>query len=101
MPQPTMNTLLAAARRHGATIDREQEDYGHVTVDAPAGRVWAGDFVHGLCLSWLAMENGRPEWPEQKRDAIADAVERMNYGTTPCEIDDCDVCRDAREGVDQ
>jgi hypothetical protein len=89
--------LKRSAARFGATIedhsDRRTAEY---QVAAPTGHVWncTGD-IHWIVLHWHKLDAGdqnRPAWPAEKAEAIADAIERIDMGTTPCDDPDCDVC---------
>jgi hypothetical protein len=83
----TLRRLKAAARTLGATVTvhRDCENLEHeVLVDAPDGCVWSGSGVHQLVC---AGADGTP--------LVAlydDALDRMSFGTEPCDVLDCDVC---------
>jgi hypothetical protein len=88
--------LRKEAKRHCATVHDnstpEQYDYG---IEAPPGTVWQCAEVHELVV------NGYKPDAEAKREAIADAVARMDLGTMPCPAtgteEGCEWC-DGGEG---
>lgn len=90
--QPTYANLKRLAETMGATIDENQIDYGHIYVDAPAGKVWDAADVHGLAVHWVTDSAGRAESAAEKREAIADVMDRMSYGLGDCDDAECDVC---------
>ena len=90
----TVATLKRAAARHGGTVEGgvigRSASYN---VDAPDGMIWSSCGLHYLCLGWYAGgPNGAATWPEEKQDALADALERVEHGVEPCQDDECDIC---------
>jgi hypothetical protein len=89
----SIKDLQAAAARLGATVENHcGPRTACYMVDAPAGKVWvcSGD-IHCLVLEWRGT-SARPTWPEEKQDAIADAIDRISRGLTDCDDPDCDYC---------
>ena len=92
--RPTLASVKAAARIQGATVDESTIRAQFVNVDAPDRMVWVASGTHALLVSWDTpgtSYGGRSD-PKEKRDAIADVMERMASGLTPCEEPECDAC---------
>jgi hypothetical protein len=76
----------------GATVDDESERFGQITLESPAGSVWAANSCHTLLMDWGPLE-GTASWRQTMiKDAIADALERLEDGVTPCGDPECDYC---------
>ncbi len=89
----TLRDLQSAAKKYGATLDDQSVTGGgrklrQFTVDAPTGKVWACDGIHGIFLTWYDGEDDG-HWRDE---VIRDALERMSRGLDDCEDPDCDVC---------
>lgn len=88
----TVNDLRRAAKSFGATVeDHSSPRRTEYQVLAPAGKVWSctGD-IHYLIVMWHG--SGKPVWPEEKQDGLADILGRMSEGLTDCDDPDCDWC---------
>lgn len=86
--------MKRAAARAGATVeDHRGPRYARYEVEAPEGHVWncTGD-IHVIVLGWRIGDEGRAADEREKAEAIADAIERIDMGTTPCGDPDCDYC---------
>ena len=84
----TKRCVNKIASAHGATYtwSEYKTAYGlhrEVILDAPTGTVWAATYTHSLVC---CIEDGGWE------PVYADAIDRMSYGTAPCEDTDCDIC---------
>lgn len=77
---PSRSRVQAECRRLGVRLDDNGET---LTVDAPAGRLWAGPRVHMLTADY---EHGR------KPDAYAAILDDMAAGLDDCDAPDCDYC---------
>ncbi len=89
----TIADLRRAAAQYGGTVDGGIIGrYASYNVDAPDGKVWACEFFHALHLDWHVGDGGRPTWPAEKQDALADAIERMGMGLEDCDDPECDSC---------
>ncbi len=93
----TIRDLKRAAARVGARVEqdpwqaagplRPNERWTCYQVIAPDRHVWMCDGgIHMLRVEWCN------HFPEHKHEAIKDAIERIAYGTEPCQDDECDFC---------
>ncbi len=86
--KPTKANVAKVAASYGATLD---ECGTFFNIDAPAGKVWDAHGGHSLHV-----ETFRPADPAAWRtESYADALERMAYGLSPCEQDECDMCAES------
>ena len=95
----TIADLRRAAARVGGTVeDHCSERRAEYQVLAPDGMLWGttGD-IHALVLGWWANERGGPEWPKEKQEAIADAIERIGEGLCVCDDPECVWCHPEEE----
>ena len=68
-------------KQHGAILT---DDGDTISIEAPAGHVWAGDSLHEMVAS---------KWDDEtKADLWADLAERMELGIEKCEDPDCEWC---------
>lgn len=86
-------SLAAAVRAAGGTIE-ECPDGRYVTwqLDSPPGMVWSCAFVHALVVQW--------DDAQGRREAHADAMERVAYGVQPCTDPLCDYCHPTTDQED-
>jgi hypothetical protein len=85
----TLIAVRRVAERFGATVDERHTGFNArgneyaVNVDLPPGKTWRANGLHNICSV-----------SDDRNDACADAVDRMNYGVDEglCG-EDCDICR--------
>ena len=87
-----IRTVRRAAKKYGAQVT-ESELSTVIYVDAPPGKVWGCDFVHGL-VGWYGETVGT------KREACQDLLERMGYGLEDCNCAEHGVQCECYLGVD-
>lgn len=80
----TKEDVTRLAEQLDATVAIQHLQPGwYVTVEAPAGHVWACDTsIHELTARWFT--DGPGMW--------ADLHQRMGHGVKPCRIRDCEWC---------
>ncbi len=79
----------------GGSVDESSKRHGFINLDQPPGRIWNANGCHSLLVDWGGPDFDR--WSSRERresltNSCLDALERMNYGTGPCDGIDCDVC---------
>ena len=87
MAQDAKAAARKLARKLGAKIESGPSGRWYtLIVDAPVGMTWNANGCHGL---YGGCYMGEKSW----RDAAwADILDEMQYGISPCENEDCDMC---------
>ena len=67
---------------------KENKGLGIIHVTAPDGWICAMTDLHYIDYHYA------PEVPEQRQEALGDAIEDWGSGLDPCEIDDCEICNE-------
>jgi hypothetical protein len=86
MTKAAFEKLLA---KYGAVLDTESLDNDMLQIDAPKGKIFAGNGCHTIVVQYR--NRGGQSWIA---DARADVAGTLAYGLYDCDETDCEICEE-------